>query len=244
MTVSRAIRYYLASKTNLVVGSVCGAVLLGGVLFASGALIPIAAAAAYVAVSTVLLFTRKGAEEIVTERDRESISANREKLADAGRLRQKLAVLRISDAAVARALEHYLLVSGSVLSKADSSGWYHPAITDNLDTVYKACGAFLTSIDEASSEKRYSSGASAGGPAAGAAGGSTARDAAARDTAARDTAARDGATHDAAGSAAADAAGIIRAAARRLDELRRSELPDAADLDTLKQLEEHDSGHE
>ena len=31
---------------------------------------------------------------------------------------------------------------------------------------------------------------------------------------------------------------------RRLDELRKSELPDAADLDILKQLEENDSENE
>jgi hypothetical protein len=154
-------------------------------------------------VSTALLFSRRGAEEIINERDEERESTNRAKLAAAAEKRQELGRLRIPGHDVGDALQYFLLTSGEVLSAADRLGWYHPGLDASLDDVRAACTSYLKDLDDASASARYGAGGGA-------------------DPAAIEEA----------------VVRIIRSEAKRLYELRRIELPEGSDLDTLSQLDE------
>lgn len=203
MTAYRALIYYLRSKTNLVVAS-CGAIALVICLLLRTSIFgPIGVAVSYTVLSVAITFSRRGAKEIVQERDEQRIRSGREKMTAAADLRDCISRIRFADYDVKKAVEHYLLVSAQVLESARCHDYYHPEIPESINQVYDACGAYLRSLDEHSSATRYDS---------------------SEPTDPRSLASR--------------LIELILAASRRLDELRKIELPEADDLDIISRLDE------
>ena len=201
MTIIQALRYYLRSTTHLLSVGVAGAGIVLSAVFGVGIPVIPLIIAAYAVITVALIFSKRGAEEILREKEEEVTESGRQKMADAAELRKRIEVIRIPDEKVIKEVQHYLLVSGIFFERAGQAGRYFPAAVDNVAQVLSACNSYLSKLDEASTSARYGT--------------------------------KPEKTHD---ELVSDTAAFIREAALGLNELRRIELPDSADLDNMMRL--------
>ena len=111
--------------------------------------------AAYAIVTVALIFSKRGAEEIIREKEEEVTESGRQKMAVAAELRKRIEVIRIPDERVTKEVQHYLLVSGIFFERAEQAGRYFPSAVDNVTQVLSACNSYLSKLDEASTSARY-----------------------------------------------------------------------------------------
>jgi hypothetical protein len=157
MPVKRPFLLYLRSRLNLAL-SISGAVLIVfSLLFLRPfAGIPILVILlAYAALTGALFFSRRGAKEVVAESEEDRMKKIKEKIDGFSRIRERISVLRIADEQVAKALEYFLLVSGSYLEKCRELSSYSPLANERIERVQEICQVFLGELDESATGRRY-----------------------------------------------------------------------------------------
>jgi Ca2+/Na+ antiporter len=157
MAVQRPFLLYLRSRLNVAVAVASLAVLVAGLVLLRGRLLAVigVAVALYAAVTVLLFFSRRGATAVVAEADADRASSIRRRLDEAAALRQRIAVLRLGDEELRRAVENFLLASGQYLEKARATGSWSPQANDRIRQVLEICQIYLGEKDESSTEKRY-----------------------------------------------------------------------------------------
>lgn len=148
---------YFRSNLNLAVAAAAAALVILAFLFAPpyGPGVLAVAVSAYAVVTAFLLFSGKGAREIVGEEEEDRGKAVRAKTAHYAALRERLSVLRIGDEEVRKALEYFLLVSGEYLAACGELAGRSPAADAEIEKVLELCQIFLGEADESSTERRY-----------------------------------------------------------------------------------------
>jgi hypothetical protein len=167
MPVTRPFLLYLRSRLNLGVsiGAAC-LVLLSVAFLRPYALIPaLAIVAAYAALTGVLFFSRAGAREIVAESEEDLAGKVRAKIDAVSATRERIAVLRIGDERMAKAIELFLLESGAYLQKCRELSSYSPVANDRVQRVLDICQVYLDERDESSTARRYDEPGKAADPA-------------------------------------------------------------------------------
>jgi hypothetical protein len=111
--------------------------------------------AVYSVAVVFLFFSRKGAEQIVVESERDRLKDINARIDAAAAAREKIAVLRIADESMRMSVEHFLLVSGSYIEKCRELETYSPNANKRIQDVLDVCLVFLGGLDDSSTEKRY-----------------------------------------------------------------------------------------
>ena len=157
MPVQRPFLLYLRSRLNLVLSIAGGSLIVLAVLFLRPyALLPILAILiAWAALTGALFFSRRGAREVVAERDEDRLEKVREKIKISAAIRDRISVLRLGDERVAKAVEYFLLESGSYLEKCRELSSYSPLANERIDRVLEICQVFLGELDESATGRRY-----------------------------------------------------------------------------------------
>jgi hypothetical protein len=157
MPVKRPFLLYLRSRLNLWVAAAAALlIVISGLLLGPWALGGVVVVAAAYAVTTLLLFfSRRGAEQIVGETDQARRKKTREKIDSYARLRDRVSYLRIGDPEMRKAVEYFLLVSGTYIEKCRELDLYSPQANKRMEDVLEICQAYLGELDESSSERRY-----------------------------------------------------------------------------------------
>ena len=157
MPVKRPFLLFLRSRLFLrLTAAFTAAVLIAFAVFrqyGSGAALLLLAA--YAIVTVFLFFSRKGAEQIVGESERDRLKEINARIDAAAAVREKIAFLRIGDEAMRKAIEHFLLVSGSYIEKCRELETYSPNANKRIQDVLDVCQVFLGGMDDSSTEKRY-----------------------------------------------------------------------------------------
>jgi hypothetical protein len=83
------------------------------------------------------------------------LKAVRAKIDGYSRIRDKIAVLRIGDEGMRKAVEHFLLVSGDYIQKCRGLSSYSPQANERIERALEVCQVFLGEMDESSTERRY-----------------------------------------------------------------------------------------
>jgi hypothetical protein len=157
MPVQRPFLLYLRSRLNLVLSIAGGSLIVLAVLFLRPyALLPILAILiAWAALTGALFYSRRGAREVVAERDEDRLEKVREKIKISAAIRDRISVLRLGDERVAKAVEYFLLESGTYLEKCRELSSYSPLANERIDRVLEICQVFLGERDEDSTGRRY-----------------------------------------------------------------------------------------
>ncbi len=157
MPVRRPFRLYLRSRLNI--GVSIGAavlVLLAIALLRPFALIPVLVIVlGYAALTFILFFSRAGAREIVTEEEEDLAARVRAKIDAVAAVRERIAVLRLGDERMAKAIELFLQESGTYLEKCRQLVSYSPLANDRIQRVLDICQVYLGEKDESSTARRY-----------------------------------------------------------------------------------------
>ena len=157
MPIKRPFLLYLRSRLNLGLSIAGGClILLSLLLLRPYAAIPILAVVlAWAALTGALFFSRRGAQEVVTESEQDRMKKVREKIAGFEAIRDRISVLRIGDERIARAIELFLQESGSYLEKCRELSSYSPLANERIERVLEICQVFLGERDEDSTDRRY-----------------------------------------------------------------------------------------
>lgn len=169
MPITRPFLLYLRSRLNLGVsiGAAC-LVLLSFAFLRPHAFIPVLAiVVAYAVITGILFFSRTGAREIVEESEENLAAKVRAKIDAVAATRERISVLRIGDERMARAMELFLLESGTYLEKCRELSTYSPVANERIQRVLEICQVYLGEKDESSTARRYQAGGPAGDPAEG-----------------------------------------------------------------------------
>jgi hypothetical protein len=167
MPVKNPFLLYLRSRLNSVLSiSAASLVLLSLLFLRPHALVPIAVILlAYVALTFALFFSRRGAREVVAESEEDRLKKIRQKIDALAETRERVAVLRIGDDRMAKAIEYFLQESGSYLEKCRELSRYSPLANERIERVLEICQVFLGERDEAATARRYGVPAERGIPA-------------------------------------------------------------------------------
>jgi hypothetical protein len=148
---------YLRSRLNLGVsiGAACLALLSIAFLRPHAFLPTLAVVVAYVVVTGILFFSRAGAREVVTEMEEDLAAKVKAKIDSMSATRERIAVLRVGDERIAKALELFLQESGTYLEKCRELSSYSPVANDRIQRVLDICQVYLGDRDESSTARRY-----------------------------------------------------------------------------------------
>jgi len=171
MPVKNPFLLYLRSRLNSVLAVTTALLVLLCLLFLRPrALLPVAVVLlAYLALTAALFFSRRGAREVVAESEGDRQKSIARKIKASAETRERIAVLRIGDARMARAIEYFLQESGSYLEKCRELSSYSPLASERIERVLEICQVFLGERDEAATSRRYdmhADGSATGNPAA------------------------------------------------------------------------------
>jgi hypothetical protein len=157
MPVKKPFLLYLRSRLNITVSIVAAAAFLLFLLFFGpwGKIAAPAVLFVYLIATALLFFSRKGASEVVAESEEDRLNAISAKIDGYSRIRDRIAVLRIGDEGVRKAVEHFLLVSGDYIQKCRGLSSYSPQANERIERALEICQVFLGEADESSTERRY-----------------------------------------------------------------------------------------
>jgi hypothetical protein len=157
MPVKNPFLLYLRSRLNSVIAITAASLVVLSLLFLRPyALVPIAVVVlAYLALTGALFFSRRGAREVVAESEEDRLKTIGRKIEASAETRERVAVLRIGDERMAKAIEYFLLESGSYLEKCRELSSYSPLANERIERVLEICQVFLGERDEAATAKRY-----------------------------------------------------------------------------------------
>jgi len=153
--IGRAVLLFLRSNTHLTLLALYIAAVLAAAFLTKGAAAPAAVTVGYAAGAVLLFLSRRGAAEIVHERDEDIDREQERRLADAARQRDCIARLRVADRDVAGAVEEFLLLSGQFLEACREQRRYVPQGAHEIELVLESCDSYLRGLDEASIRRRY-----------------------------------------------------------------------------------------
>src|SRR5271169_1278213 len=141
MPVKNPFLLYLRSRLNAVLSIMAASlVVLSMLLLRPYALLPIAAILlAYAALTGALFFSRRGAREVVAESEEDRRKETIRKIDASGGTRERIAVLRIGDERMAKAIEYFLQESGSYLEKCRELSSYSPLANERIERVLEIC---------------------------------------------------------------------------------------------------------
>ena len=157
MPVQRPFLLYLRSRLNLGL-SAGGALLivLSLVFLRPFAAVPVLVILlAWAGRTVALFFSRRGAREIVAESDEGRRKMMQEKIRHFAGVRERISVLRLGDERMAKAIEYFLLESGSYLQKCRELSLISPFANERIERVLEICQVYLGERDESATEKRY-----------------------------------------------------------------------------------------
>jgi hypothetical protein len=167
MPVKRPFLLYLRSRLNLVAAAAGAAlIVLSALLFGAYSAAPILGIiVVYAALTVVLFFSRRGAREIVQESDEDRQKMIREKIRSFAAMRDTMAVLRLGDDRMSKAVEYFLQESGAYLEKCRELGIYSPLANERIERVVEICQVFLDERDQGATSRRYEAPDGKGGDA-------------------------------------------------------------------------------
>jgi len=165
MPVKNPFLLYLRSRLNSVLSIAAASLVLLSLLFLRPyALVPIVVILlAYSALTCALFFSRRGAREVVAESEEDRLKKITQKIDASAGIRERIAVLRIGDDRIAKAIEYFLQESGSYLEKCRELSRYSPLANERIERVLEICQVFLGERDEAATARRYGVPAEPGG---------------------------------------------------------------------------------
>jgi len=168
MPVKSPFLLYLRSRLNSVLSITAASLVVLSVLFLRPyALVPAALILlAYLVLTGALFFSRRGAREVVAESEEDRLKNISRKIDASAATRERVAVLRIGDERMAKAIEYFLQESGSYLEKCRELSSYSPLANERIDRVLEICQVFLGERDEAATSRRYEVPGKSGAPAA------------------------------------------------------------------------------
>jgi hypothetical protein len=157
MPVQRPFLLFLRSRLHLGLSIAAGCLIAGSLLFLRPyALVPVLVVlAAYAGLTFALFFSRKGAAEVVAESDEDRRAAVKRKIDTLAQVRERISVLRLGNERVAKAIEYFLLESGSYLEKCRELGSYSPLANERIERTLEICQVFLGELDESSTGRRF-----------------------------------------------------------------------------------------
>jgi hypothetical protein len=158
MKMKKLLHYYLRSKINIFLSLFFVAAAVTSGFFLQGLLrivIPLGCVFTYIIASGLLLFSRRGAQEIVSVKDEDRLRRTEQTIARYENMRVRMSVLRVGDTDVRKAIEYFLLISGTYLEKCRELKSYSPAANHALEEALAVCQLYLEELDESSTEKRY-----------------------------------------------------------------------------------------
>jgi hypothetical protein len=169
MPITRPFLLYLRSRLNLGVSIGAGCLLVLSIAFLRAyAFLPVlGVVVAWAAVTGVLLLSRAGAREIVQESEEDLAAKIRAKIDAVSAVRERISVLRLGDERISRAVELFLLESGTYLEKCREISTYSPLANERIQRVLDICQVYLGEKDESATARRYQAGTPAGDPAEG-----------------------------------------------------------------------------
>jgi hypothetical protein len=158
MKMKKLLHYYLRSKINIFLSLFFVAAAVTSGFFLQGLLrivIPLGCVFTYIIASGLLLFSRRGAQEIVSVKDEDRLRRTEQTIARYENMRERMSVLRVGDTDVRKAIEYFLLISGTYLEKCRELKSYSPAANHALEEALAVCQLYLDEMDDSSTEKRY-----------------------------------------------------------------------------------------
>ena len=157
MPVKNPFLLYLRSRLNSVLLIAAASLVVLSLLFLRPfALLPISVIIlAYTALTGALFFSRRGAREVVAESEEDRRKEIARKINASAGTRERIAVLRVGDERMARAIEYFLQESGSYLEKCRELSSYSPHANERIERVLEICQVFLGERDEAATARRY-----------------------------------------------------------------------------------------
>ena len=157
MPIQKPFLLYLRSRLNLGVSIAAGCLIVGSLLFLRPyAFVPVLVIlAAYAGTTFALFYSRKGAAEVVAESDEDRLSQTRKKINAISAIRDRISVLRLGNDRVAKAVEYFLLESGSYLEKCRELSSYSPLANERIERTLEICQVFLGELDEGSTGRRF-----------------------------------------------------------------------------------------
>jgi hypothetical protein len=169
MPIRRPFLLYLRSRLNLGVsiGAACLLLLSFAFLRQHAWLPALGVVVAYAAATGALFFSRTGAREVVEESEEDLDAKVRAKINAVAATRERISVLRIGDDRMAKAIELFLLESGTYLEKCRELSTYSPLANERIQRVLEICQVYLGEKDESATARRYEAGGPAGDPAEG-----------------------------------------------------------------------------
>jgi hypothetical protein len=157
MPVQRPFLLYLRSRLNLAL-SAGGALLVALTLVFLRPFIAVPILVillAWAGLTAALFFSRRGAREVVAESDEDRRKMIQEKIRHYAGIRERISVLRLGDDRMGKAIEYFLLQSGSYLEKCRELTLVSPFANERIERVLEICQVFLGERDESATEKRY-----------------------------------------------------------------------------------------
>lgn len=157
MKLTKALTYYARSNTNIILSGILLGIIAVTVIFKLPVTVPVIAGFIYIAAGTVIFFSRRGAREIVNEKEEDRAEQNQRKIAEAEELLEKLTALRIPPGAVKDRTSYLLVHAGRSLAHQKRQNVFLPKTAAALDNTVKAIGSYLNELDSISLERRYGS---------------------------------------------------------------------------------------
>ena len=157
MPVQRPFLLYLRSRFHLTLALCAAGLLVLSVAFLRPFFVVpvVVVASAYAALTVTMFFTRRGAREVVAESEEDRLKGVREKISRYAAIRERVAVLRLGDERMSRAVELFLQESGSYLDKCRELSAYSPLANERIERVLEICQVFLGELDETATGRRY-----------------------------------------------------------------------------------------
>jgi hypothetical protein len=157
MPVQRPFLLYLRSRFHITLAlAAAGLVVLSVLFLRPFAFVPVAGiVVAYAALTGAMFFTRRGAREVIAESEEDRLKGVRGKIARFAALRERIAVLRLANERMSRAVELFLQESGSYLDKCRELDAYSPLANERIERVLEICQVFLGEMDESATGRRY-----------------------------------------------------------------------------------------
>jgi hypothetical protein len=158
MKTDHPIMLYLRSRLNRALLICAIAVGLGGAVFLGPMgrlLVPLAAIVGYLGATVGILQSRRGASAILEEGDEDRTKAAVAAIRASEAERERIAVLRIADQGVRKAVEFFLQVSGEYLEACRRLSTYSPQGSDRIRDVLALLQIYLERLDGASTDEEY-----------------------------------------------------------------------------------------
>jgi hypothetical protein len=149
---------YFRSNLNLIMILVSGVLILNVLIFGVGLerlLLTLVILACYMAAFAFFFFSRQGAKQIVSEREKERLSKVKEKILYYKQLRDRISFLRIADDDVRNAVEYFLISLGNYLNRCSELSNYSPQANKRTEEVLEVCQIYLEKLDETSIDGHF-----------------------------------------------------------------------------------------